>query len=76
MSDRVYAPDEIRSIARSIARRYDIAALYLFGFCALKGKAGKIRGISKAFPFRGKVARRNAPRRKRSVPNHILVPSM
>jgi predicted nucleotidyltransferase len=31
MSDRVYAPDDIRSIARPIARRYDIAALYLFG---------------------------------------------
>lgn len=40
MNDRVYAPDDIRSIARPIARRYDIAALYLFGSCALKGKAG------------------------------------
>ena len=35
MSDKVYTLDEIRSIARPIARRYDIAALYLFGFCAL-----------------------------------------
>ena len=38
MSDRVYAPDEIRSIARPIARRYDIAALYLFGSYA-RGEA-------------------------------------
>ena len=40
MSHRAYTLDEIRSIARPVARRYDIAALYLFGFCALKGKAG------------------------------------
>ena len=31
MSDKVYTLDEIRSIACPIARRYDIAALYLFG---------------------------------------------
>lgn len=31
MSDKVYTLDEIRSIAAPIARRYGIAALYLFG---------------------------------------------
>lgn len=38
MDDRVYTLDEIRSIARPIARRYDIAALYLFGSYA-RGEA-------------------------------------
>ena len=38
MSDKVYTLDEIRSIARPIARRYDIAALYLFGSYA-RGEA-------------------------------------
>ena len=31
MSDKVYTLDEIKSIADPIARRYNIAALYLFG---------------------------------------------
>ena len=38
MDDRVYTLDEIRSIARPIARRYNIAALYLFGSYA-RGEA-------------------------------------
>lgn len=38
MSDRVYTLDEIKSIANPIARRYDIAALYLFGSYA-RGEA-------------------------------------
>ena len=38
MSDKVYTLDEIRSIACPIARRYDIAALYLFGSYA-RGEA-------------------------------------
>ena len=38
MSDRVYTLDEIRRIAGPIARRYDIAALYLFGSYA-RGEA-------------------------------------
>ena len=38
MSDRVYTLDEIRRIASPIARRYDIAALYLFGSYA-RGEA-------------------------------------
>lgn len=38
MSDKVYSLDEIRSIANPIARRYDIAALYLFGSYA-RGEA-------------------------------------
>ena len=38
MSDRVYTLDEIKSIADPIARRYDIAALYLFGSYA-RGEA-------------------------------------
>lgn len=31
MSDKIYTLDEIRSIINSIARWYNIAALYLFG---------------------------------------------
>ena len=31
MSDKIYTLDEIRSIANPIARRYNIAVLYLFG---------------------------------------------
>ena len=31
MSDKVYTLEEIKAIASPIARRYDIAALYLFG---------------------------------------------
>ena len=38
MNDKVYSLDEIRSIADPIARRYDIAALYLFGSYA-RGEA-------------------------------------
>lgn len=38
MGDKIYSLDEIRSIARPIARRYDIAALYLFGSYA-RGEA-------------------------------------
>ncbi len=38
MSDKVYSLEEIRSIAEPIARRYDIAALYLFGSYA-RGEA-------------------------------------
>lgn len=38
MSDRVYTLDEIRAIARPIAQRYGIAALYLFGSYA-RGEA-------------------------------------
>ena len=38
MNDKVYTLDEIRSIAVPIARRYDIAALYLFGSYA-RGQA-------------------------------------
>ena len=38
MSDKIYILDEIRSIANPIARRYNIAALYLFGSYA-RGEA-------------------------------------
>lgn len=38
MSGKVYTLDEIRHIASPIARRYDIAALYLFGSYA-RGEA-------------------------------------
>ena len=38
MGDKIYSLDEIRSIARPIARRYDIADLYLFGSYA-RGEA-------------------------------------
>ena len=38
MSDKIYTLDEIRSIANPIARRYKIAALYLFGSYA-RGEA-------------------------------------
>lgn len=38
MSGRIYSIDEIRSIAEPIARRYGIAALYLFGSYA-RGEA-------------------------------------
>ena len=38
MSDKIYTLDEIRSIANPIARRYNIAALYLFGSYA-RGEA-------------------------------------
>ncbi len=38
MSDKVYTLDEIKSIADPIARRYNIAALYLFGSYA-RGEA-------------------------------------
>ena len=38
MSERVYTLDEIRRIASPIARRYDIAVLYLFGSYA-RGEA-------------------------------------
>ena len=38
MSDKVYTLDEIKSIAKPIARRYDVAALYLFGSYA-RGEA-------------------------------------
>ena len=38
MSDRVYTLDEIKSIAKPIAQRYDVAALYLFGSYA-RGEA-------------------------------------
>ena len=38
MSDKVYSLEEIRSIAEPIARRYEIAALYLFGSYA-RGEA-------------------------------------
>lgn len=38
MSDKVYTLDEIRSIAIPIARRYGVAALYLFGSYA-RGEA-------------------------------------
>ena len=31
MSDKIYTLDEIKSIANPIARRYNIAGLYLFG---------------------------------------------
>lgn len=38
MSDKVYTLDEIKSIANPIARRYNVAALYLFGSYA-RGEA-------------------------------------
>ncbi|MBR0514884.1 MAG: nucleotidyltransferase domain-containing protein [Clostridia bacterium] len=38
MSDKIYTLDEIRSIANPIARRYNIAGLYLFGSYA-RGEA-------------------------------------
>ncbi len=38
MSDKVYTLDEIKAIAHPIAKRYDIAALYLFGSYA-RGEA-------------------------------------
>jgi hypothetical protein len=38
MSDKIYTLDEIRSIVNPIARRYNIAALYLFGSYA-RGEA-------------------------------------
>ena len=38
MSDKVYTLEEIKAIASPIARRYDIAALYLFGSYA-RGEA-------------------------------------
>ena len=38
MSDKVYTLEEIKAIANPIAKRYRIAALYLFGSYA-KGKA-------------------------------------
>lgn len=38
MNDKVYSLEEIRSIAEPIARRYGIAALYLFGSYA-RGEA-------------------------------------
>ena len=38
MTDKVYTLNEIRRIASPIARRYDIAALYLFGSYA-RGEA-------------------------------------
>lgn len=38
MSDKVYTLNEIKSIASPIARRYNIAALYLFGSYA-RGEA-------------------------------------
>lgn len=38
MSDKVYTLEEIRSIAIPIARRYGVAALYLFGSYA-RGEA-------------------------------------
>ena len=38
MSDKIYTLDEIRSIANPIARRYNIAVLYLFGSYA-RGEA-------------------------------------
>ena len=38
MSDKVYTLDEIKSIAVPIARRYNIAAMYLFGSYA-RGEA-------------------------------------
>ena len=37
MSDKVYTLEEIKAIASPIARRYDIAALYLFGSYARGG---------------------------------------
>ena len=38
MSDKIYTLDEIKAIAHPIARRYGIAALYLFGSYA-RGEA-------------------------------------
>ena len=38
MGDKIYTLDEIRSIANPIARRYNIAGLYLFGSYA-RGEA-------------------------------------
>ncbi|MBR3060044.1 MAG: nucleotidyltransferase domain-containing protein [Oscillospiraceae bacterium] len=38
MNDKVYSLEEIRCIAEPIARRYEIAALYLFGSYA-RGEA-------------------------------------
>ena len=38
MSDKIYTLDEIKSIANPIARRYNIAGLYLFGSYA-RGEA-------------------------------------
>ncbi len=38
MSDRFCTPDEIRSVANPVTQRYNIAALYLFGYY-VRGKA-------------------------------------
>ena len=59
MSDKVYTLEEIKAIASPIARRYDIAALYLFGSYArgdmtnssdidLRIDKGNIRGFQLA----------------------------
>lgn len=44
MSDRIYTLDEIKSIANPIARRYNIAALYLFGSYA-RGEATSLSDL-------------------------------
>ena len=44
MREKVYTIEEIRMIARPIARKYNIAALYLFGSYA-RGDAGSYSDI-------------------------------